>query len=209
MEEEKKDNSFSIKKASELLQSFVGLMKEGCVDQAVYEQRKKACEGCEFNQKRSSDNAHFCGSCGCGARDLAKLYVEGVSLEEDHSVRLWMPKAQCPKDFHIDEPGTKNYKPIGGRLKQLKNLTIATMAEAVGQSRADDKLEYINRTVEIVESVVEDDKEMNDLTEIFEESLAKEKKQSDDSYNKPEGGLNETTEEHSNKDSGFRGNENS
>lgn len=189
--EEEKDTKFTIEKATDLLKSFIGLMKEGCVSQEVYESRRKSCEGCEFNQKRASDNSHFCGSCGCGARQLAALYIEGIPLEKDHSVRLWMPKSNCPKDFHRDEPGTGSFKPVGGRIKQLKELTIATMAEAAGMSGADDKLEYINRTVDVIESVSNED-EIEELTEVFEQTFPKESPEND--YNKQETNPNENTE---------------
>ena len=201
------DTNFTIEKATELLQAFAGLMKDGCVSQEVYDQRRSQCEKCEFNQKRASDNSHFCGSCGCGARELAKLYIEGVPLEEDHSIRLWMPKTNCPKDFHQTEKGTGNFKPIGGRLKQLKNFTVATIGEVVGTVGVDEKLEYINKTAEIVESVVRDDAEMEELEAALDEILPN--ANAETSYNSPEGGQNEKPNEVSNKDSGFRGNANS
>jgi hypothetical protein len=204
---QEQDNGFTIGKATELLQSFVGLMKDGCVSREVYDQRRSACEGCEFNQKRASDGAHFCGSCGCGARDLAKLYIEGTPVDEDHSLRLWMPKSNCPKDFHKDEPGTGNFKPVGGRLKQLKNLTIATMSEAVGHSGADDKLEYINKTADIIESVVTDDSEMEELEKSLEEIIPKQL--AEEAYNDQQGVTNEEEANSEGKDSGFRGDANS
>jgi len=204
---EQTNTNFSIEKATEFLQSFVGLMKEGCVSKEVYDNRRAACERCEFNQKRSSDNAHFCGSCGCGARDIARLYVEGIPIEEDHSVRLWMPNTNCPKDFHPIEKGTGDFKPVGGRLKQLKNLTMATLGEAVGSIGVDDQLEYINKTAEIVESVVVDDAEMEELEASLEEVLLKDKPP--EGYNEQEGANNEANNELSNKDSGFRGDANS
>jgi hypothetical protein len=204
---QEQDNGFTIGKATELLQSFVGLMKDGCVSREVYDQRRSACEGCEFNQRRASDGAHFCGNCGCGARDLAKLYIEGTPIDEDHSPRLWMPKSNCPKDFHRTELGTGNFKPVGGRLKQLKNLTVATMAEAVGHSGAEDKLEYINRTADIIESVVVDDAEMEDLEKSLEEIIPKEPEQP--AYNDSEGTKNEENTSNANQGQGFRGDANS
>jgi hypothetical protein len=184
MSEEKTDTKFTIDKATSLLKSFAVLMKEGCVNQEVYEARRKTCEICQFNQKRASDNAHFCGSCGCGARDLAKLYIEGVPVEQDYSVRLWMPTSNCPKDMHTNEKGTGNFKPVGGRLAQLKHFTMATLSEAMGSAESGDQLEYINRTVDIVESVAESETELDELTEIFEQNMPK-------NYNKDEGIENE------------------
>jgi hypothetical protein len=208
MEDKKQDDSFSIEKATELLKSFVSLMKDGCVSNEVYNSRRKACETCAFNQKRASDEAHFCGSCGCGARDLAKLYIEGIPIEEDDSVRLWMPKNNCPKDFHQNEKGTGNFKPIGGRLKQLKNLTLATMGEAMIGAKSAEPLEYINSTVEIIEDVVTSEEEMDQLTTIFEESMQNEAPP--DAYNNPKGENNENqTTEHPHSGTGFRGDSNS
>lgn len=171
MEQEKQDTKFTIDKATSLLKAFAVLMKDGCVSREVYDNRRKICEICEFNQKRASDNAHFCGSCGCGARDLAKLYIEGVPVEDDHSVRLWMPTSNCPKDMHQNDKGTGDFKPIGGRIAQLKHFTLATLSEAAGSSGANDQLEYINSTVDIVESVAESENEIDELTEIFEQNM--------------------------------------
>ena len=164
---EEKNTNFTIDKATALLKSFSGLMKDGCVSKEVYESRRSACESCDQNQKRQSDNAHFCGSCGCGARPMATLYIEGVPIEEDHSVRLWMPKSNCPKSIHKDEVGTKNFKPVGGRIKQLKEFTLSTLYEAIGQSGKDDKLESVDSTVSIIQSVAESENEMDELADIM------------------------------------------
>lgn len=165
------NTKFTIDKATKLLQSFSGLLKEGCVEEAVYKDRRLHCEGCDKNQIRQSDKAHFCGGCGCGARPFATLYVEGKPISEDHSVRLWMPKSNCPKDLHRDEKGTGSFAPVGGRMKQLKDFAYSTMLEAVGMSGADDKLEWVNATSDIVESVVTNEDELNELAQIIEKEV--------------------------------------
>ena len=65
------------------------------------------------------------------------------------------------------------------------------MAEAAGMSGADDKLEYINRTVDVIESVSNDD-EIEELTEVFEQTFPKESPEKD--YNNQETKPNENTE---------------
>jgi len=182
------DNKFTIKKATQLLQSFSGLIKDGCVNEAVYKDRRLHCEGCDKNQIRQSDKAHFCGGCGCGARPFATLYVEGKPLEEDESVRLWMPKSNCPKDLHKDEKGTGSLKPVGGRLKQLREFAIATMSEAMGRSGAEDKLEWVNATSDIVEDVVESEEELNELAQVLEKEFLN---PSSDTYNVSEEPINQ------------------
>jgi hypothetical protein len=187
---EDQDNKFTISKATELLKNFSDLMINGCVSRSVYDSRRSACETCEFNQRRASDGSHFCGSCGCGARKLATIYIEGVPVEEDHSPRLWMPKSNCPKDLHSDEKGTGDFKPIGGKLKQLKEFTIATLAEAAGASGANDKLEYVNRTVDIIEQVATEE-ELDSLSDLFDEPAENESPQD---YNNAQGDNHEKQE---------------
>jgi hypothetical protein len=185
------DTKFTINKASQLLQSFSGLIKEGCVSEAVYKDRRLHCEGCDKNQVRKSDNAHFCGGCGCGARSFATLYVEGKPTGEDLSTRLWMPKSNCPKGLHRDEKGTGSLSPVGGRIKQLTEFAVATMSEALGHSGHDDKLEWVNATSDIVESVVENEEELNEVASIVEKELLGE---SVSDYNQQEEPTNEKEE---------------
>lgn len=167
------NNKFTIEKATALLQSFSGLMKSGCISREKYDERRKHCEGCDQNNVRQADKRHFCGGCGCGARPMAALYIEGVPLEEDHSVRLWMPKSNCPKGLHVDEEGTGSFKEVGGRIKQLKEFTLATLSEAMGAPGKDDKLEPVNSTVEIVEAVSSGEQEMDELAEIMSPEIEK------------------------------------
>ena len=183
------NNKFTIEKATALLQSFSGLMKNGCVSREVYYERRKHCEGCDQNNVRQADKRHFCGGCGCGARPMAALYIEGVPLEEDHSVRLWMPKSNCPKGLHKDEAGTGSFKEVGGRMKQLKEFTLSTLNEAMGAPGKDDKLEPVNATVEIVESVASSEEEMDQLADVMTPEIEKIEQQL--GYNKTEDQTNE------------------
>jgi len=162
------DTKFSIAKAIQLLQSFSGLMKNGCVSLEVYQERRKACEGCDQVQKRPRDGKMFCGSCGCGTRDLAALYDPTVEVEKDYSPRLWMPKSNCPKNLHNDEDGTGNYAPIGGKIKQLVAFTKATLAEVAGVSNADEQTEMVNATAQAVKDVVSSEEEIDELTKEME-----------------------------------------
>jgi hypothetical protein len=161
-------NQFTIEKATQLLQSFSGLMKNGCVSLEVYKERRTACEGCEHNQERPRDKKRFCGSCGCGTRDLAALYDPTVELAEDKSVRLWMPKSNCPKGLHKDESGTGNFEPVGGRIKQLVAFTKATLAEAIGTANPDDQLAIVSATAEAVKEVAQSEEEIDEVTKEME-----------------------------------------
>lgn len=158
------DNTFSLKKATALLQSFSGLMKNGCVSLEDYKQRRAACEGCDQNQVRPKDGKRFCGSCGCGSRDLAALYDPNVELGKDTSPRLWMPTANCPKGLHSDAIGTKDFTPVGGRMKQLVNFTRTALYEIAGNAKEEDKLEAANITSQMVGDVAESEEEIEALT---------------------------------------------
>jgi hypothetical protein len=162
------ENKFTIAKATQLLQSFSGLMKDGCVSLEVYQSRRSACEGCEHNQERPRDKKRFCGSCGCGTRDLAALYDPTVSLADDKSVRLWMPKSNCPKGIHKDELGTGDFSPVGGRIKQLVAFTKATLAEAVGSSNADDQLDAVSATADAVKDIAKSEEEIDEVAKEME-----------------------------------------
>jgi hypothetical protein len=189
------ENKFTINKATELLQSFSGLMKDGCVSRDIYNERRKLCESCDQNNINQSTKKHFCGGCGCGARPMAALYIEGVPVEEDHSVRLWMPKSNCPKNLHKDERGTGSFKEVGGRMKQLKEFTLSTLAESIGASRKDDPLTPVNQTIEIVESVSVDENELDELADIMAPEI--EKISGSTTYNDSKEETNEKHDTHS------------
>ena len=161
---ENSDTSFSLKKATALLQSFSGLMKNGCVSLDVYKQRRSSCEGCDQNQVRPKDGKRFCGSCGCGSRDLAALYDPSVELDKDTSPRLWMPTSNCPKGLHSDSEGTKNFSPVGGRMKQLIAFTRTALYEVAGNAKEEEKLEAANITSKMIGDVAESEEEIDALT---------------------------------------------
>lgn len=165
---ESENTKFSIEKATQLLQSFSGLMKQGCVSLEVYQERRKACEGCDQVQKRPRDGKMFCGSCGCGTRDLAALYDPTVELDKDISPRLWMPKSNCPKNLHKEAEGTGNFAPVGGRIKQLVAFTKATLAEAAGVSNPDEQTEMVNATAEAVRQVASSEEEIEEIAKEME-----------------------------------------
>ena len=167
-------------------------MKQGCVSEEAYNSRRNTCEGCPKNQIRQRDGAHFCGGCGCGARPMATLYVERIPQDEDHSIRLWMPLSNCPDGLHKDEPGTGSCARVGGRMKQLKDLTMTALLEITGIQGMDKDLEYINSTVKIVETVVETDEEMEELVQCFNMDLSKATEQLTKEQNE-----DEKTKEHS------------
>ena len=162
------ETKFTIEKATQLINSFSGLMKGGCVSLEVYKARRSACEACEHNQERPRDKKRFCGSCGCGTRDLAALYDPTVELEKDSSIRLWMPKSNCPKDLHTDEPGTGDFTPVGGRIKQLVAFTKATLAEALGTSKPDETAEAVSATADAVKEVALSEEEIDEVTKEME-----------------------------------------
>lgn len=61
------------------------LAVEGPVSVEAYEARKAQCMACPKRQASARDDIGFCGSCGCGQRDRARL-----------TVKLTMPAASCP-----------------------------------------------------------------------------------------------------------------
>lgn len=61
------------------------LAVEGPVLLEVYEARKGQCMACPKRQASPRDEVGFCGSCGCGQRDRARL-----------TVKLTMPAVSCP-----------------------------------------------------------------------------------------------------------------
>lgn len=61
------------------------LAVEGPVSLEVFELRKAQCISCPKRQASPRDEVGFCGSCGCGQRDRARL-----------SVKLTMPAVTCP-----------------------------------------------------------------------------------------------------------------
>ncbi len=170
------DTKFSWKKASKLLSSWKSLMKNGCVSEEVYLKRRRMCEGisgmtdpCPSNFLRKSDKKRFCGSCGCGHRDMAVLYVDGVDFQEDkNSIRLWMPESNCPKGLHKDEKGTKTWKPIGGKIKQLAKLAKACLSE-IGRFVGTEQEDAVNFTQEVIEENLDKPEEVDLVIEAMEE----------------------------------------
>lgn len=61
------------------------LAVEGPVSLEVFEARKAQCMGCPKRKENPRDAIGFCGGCGCGERDRARL-----------SVKLTMPAVTCP-----------------------------------------------------------------------------------------------------------------
>lgn len=59
------------------------LWTQGPVSLPIYQERKSECMVCPFRQA-SGDEIGFCGKCGCGDRERARL-----------STKLWMPLAVC------------------------------------------------------------------------------------------------------------------
>lgn len=61
------------------------LAVEGPVPAEVFDARKAQCMGCPKRQQNPRDDIGFCGGCGCGQRDRARL-----------TVKLTMPAVRCP-----------------------------------------------------------------------------------------------------------------
>lgn len=61
------------------------LAVEGPVPAVVFEARKAQCMGCPKRHQNPRDEIGFCGGCGCGERDRARL-----------TVKLTMPAVSCP-----------------------------------------------------------------------------------------------------------------
>ena len=172
MEEESR---FTWEKATKMLSSFKDFISHGCVSEEVYKDRRAKCEGipgetepCEFNFLRESDNRVFCGSCGCGQRPMATLYIKGKEWKDDNSVRLWMPKSNCPKELHKDEEGTGTFKPVGGKLRQLANFAKASIEE-VGRFTGTTSDEAVLIAQGEIESNVNDDDDFEKLVEYMED----------------------------------------
>jgi hypothetical protein len=174
------DSKFSWEKASTLLSSWKELMKEGCVSEDTYLKRRRACEGipgmtdpCPNNYLREKDGKHFCGSCGCGHREMATLYLEGTPMEDDKSIRLWMPTPNCPKGLHKESEGTKNWKPIGGKLKQLAKLAKASLDE-IGRFMGTPQEDAVKLTQAVIEDNIETESEVNEIVKIMEQEESNE-----------------------------------
>ena len=180
-EKRREESTFTWEKATKLLSSWKGLMKEGCISEEDYLKRRRACEGiegmtdpCPRNYLRERDGKHFCGSCGCGHRDMAILYVDGVPVEEDKdSIRLWMPEANCPLGLHKDAPGTKNWKPIGGKIKQLAKLAKASLSE-IGKFVSTEQDEAVRLTQAVIEENIDNE---GDLDAVVQEMELQEKEE--------------------------------
>mgnify|MGYP003119921143 CR=1 FL=1 len=177
------DSKFSWEKASKMLGSWKKMMKEGCVSEEAYLKRRRVCEGiegmtdpCPNLYLRESDGKYFCGSCGCGHRDMAVLFIKGKEVKEDRSIRLWMPDNNCPKDLHKDEEGTGNFKPIGGKLKQLASLAKASLKEIsnfVGTTQED----AVVLAQSVIEENVSSSEEVDQIVELIENEQETENEQ--------------------------------
>jgi len=177
------ESKFTWEKASSLLSSWKILMKEGCISEENYLKRRRACEGipgmtdpCPNNYLREKDGKHFCGSCGCGHREMATLYVEGEPLEKDTSIRLWMPTANCPKGLHKDAEGEKTWKPIGGKIKQLAKLAKAALSE-IGRFSGTSQDDAVVLAQSVIEDNTESESEINDIVKIMEKEESNEANQ--------------------------------
>mgnify|MGYP001335518569 CR=1 FL=1 len=65
----------------------MSLWAQGAVPDEIYEERKNACTPCEYLKGAAEDLIGWCGSCGCGSRERARL-----------SIKAKMPNVSCPKD---------------------------------------------------------------------------------------------------------------
>jgi len=173
-QKQKEDSTFTWEKASKLLSSWKSLMKEGCVSEEVYLKRRRACEGiegmtdpCPDNYLREKDGKHFCGSCGCGHREMAVLYVKGTPPEQEKSIRLWMPQSNCPKGLHKDEEGTKNWKPVGGKIKQLAKLAKASLSE-IGRFVSTEQDEAVRLTQAVIEENIDKEEDLDAVVQAME-----------------------------------------
>lgn len=76
------------------------LAVEGPVAAEVFEVRKAQCMGCPKRHLNPRDEIGFCGGCGCGERDRARL-----------TVKLTMPAVRCPLGKWGEAKGT-NPSPV-------------------------------------------------------------------------------------------------
>lgn len=174
-EKKKEDSRFTWEKASKLLSSWKEFIKQGCVDEEVYKHRRSVCEGipgkvppCKHNFLREKDNRRFCGSCGCGHRELATLYIEGKEINEDPSIRLWMPKSNCPIGAHHDSEGTGSFKHVGGRLKQIAKFAKESLKE-IGRFAGTSQEEAVEFTQKEIEGNASSDSEMEEIVKHMEQ----------------------------------------
>jgi hypothetical protein len=178
LEEQRIENSkFTWEKASKLLTSWKTLMKEGCVSEETYLKRRRACEGikdltdpCPNLFLKRDTNQYFCGSCGCGHRDMSVLFVHGKDIKKDKTIRLWMPTSNCPKELHKDAEGTGSLKPVGGKLKQLASLAKAALSE-IGRFVETSQSDAVEYTQEIIEEHVSSEKEIEKVVEYMESDV--------------------------------------
>ncbi len=118
------------------LKAELSLLTHGPVPLTIYEHRGLCCTGPKgFNSpcahwKQSiedmEDDVGFCGSCGCGGRERAKL-----------STKLHMPKATCPKGIWGEEKGEGilQLARIGGIVKQVKSIIKGVKDEMTKEAK--------------------------------------------------------------------------
>ena len=69
---------------------------EGDVPPHVFQERKDSCMSCPFRVADKADEIGFCGKCGCGRGDGARL-----------TNKLKMPKVACPEGRWQESKGQR------------------------------------------------------------------------------------------------------
>lgn len=101
------------------------LAVEGPVSPEAFEARKAQCMACPKRQASPRDEVGFCGSCGCGQRDRARL-----------TVKLTMPAVSCPLGKWGEAKGTnsspvRSFRAFGWGARAVLSGLIADVAAKI------------------------------------------------------------------------------
>ena len=103
------------------------LWTQGPVSLPIFDDRKSKCMPCP-HRVPDGDEIGFCGRCGCGDRERARL-----------SAKLWMPLAGCPLGRWLESVGegiAALARLPGGMLGQAEKVFKGMQQEAARRWRA-------------------------------------------------------------------------
>jgi len=83
-------------KVASYLKAKVSHVVQGDVPPHVFQERKDSCLSCSFLVVDKADEIGFCGRCGCGRSEGARL-----------TNKLKMPKVACPEGWWQESKGQK------------------------------------------------------------------------------------------------------
>jgi len=108
--------------ALDYIAAETSLAVEGQVSQETFDARKAECLACPRLRRHQADEVGFCGACGCGERDRARLAA----------IKLWMPQAKCPLGKWGFAKGTRSTarQAIAGAIVATANIVLGMASDA-------------------------------------------------------------------------------